>query len=203
MIQDEYVDRVIYVIEGSTIKKKELKDDLIDHFCCLIEMDMNRGLGFDEAFERAQQQTAPNGLDEIQKETVFLLNHNRILFMKRFTYISGFLASFSLAVGFLFKILHLPLANDLTLIGIIGLAFIFLPLILADRFKHLGGQATIEKMKWIFGGLSAVTFGAGGVFKLLHWPGAGMLLALSFLFFCVGFLPLLFFRMYKKSVEEL
>lgn len=203
MIQDEYVDRVIYVIEGSTIKKKELKDDLIDHFCCLIEMDMNRGLGFDEAFERAQQQTAPNGLDEIQKETVFLLNYNRILFMKRFTYISGFMASFSLAVGFLFKILHQPGANAMALFGLGGLAFVFLPLILADRFKHLGSQATIEKVKWVFGILSAVTFAFGGAFKILHYPGAGLLLAFSFLFFCVGFLPLLFFRMYKKSIEEL
>ncbi|MEQ9232379.1 MAG: hypothetical protein RIF46_16985 [Cyclobacteriaceae bacterium] len=203
MIEDKYVDKVIYVIEGSTIKKKELKDDLVDHFCCLIEMDMNRGLNFEEAFSRAQEQTAPNGLDEIQQETIFLLNYNRILFMKRFTYISGFLASFSLAVGFLFKILHLPGADQLTMIGIIGLAFIFLPLILADRFKHLGNQATIEKIKWIFGGLSALVFAIGGLFKILHWPGAGLLLGLSFLLFCVGFLPLLFFRMYKKSVEEL
>lgn len=74
MIHDEYVDRIIYVIEGSSLVKKELKDDLVDHFCCLVEMDMNRGMGFDDAFKRAYDQTCPNGLDEIQKETVFLLN---------------------------------------------------------------------------------------------------------------------------------
>jgi len=203
MIEDRYVDQVIYVVEGSTIKRKELRDDLIDHFCCLIEMDMNKGLDFESAFARAQQQTAPNGLDEIQRETVFLLNYNRILFMKRFTYISGFLASCSLAAGALFKVLHLPGTTNLLVLGIGGLTFIFFPLILADRFKHLGSQATIEKVKWIFGGLSALLLGAGAIMKAMHVMGAALILGLAFLFFCLGFLPLLFLRMYKKSMEEL
>lgn len=203
MIKDEYVDRIIYVIEGSSINKKELKDDLIDHFCCLVEMDMNKGLGFDEAYQRAYVQTCPNGLDEIQKETIFLLNYNRILFMKRLTYLIGFFASLMLATSYFFKILHLPGSMELMWFGLFGMIFIFIPLVLVDKFKHLGSQATVEKVKWIFGILSALVFGAGGLFKILHWPGAGLLLGVAFLLFCIGFLPLLFFRMYKKSVEEL
>ena len=53
MIEDKYVDKVIYVIEGSSLKKRELKDDLIDHLCCLIEMEMNWGLDFESAFNKA------------------------------------------------------------------------------------------------------------------------------------------------------
>ena len=203
MIKDEYVDRIIYVIEGSSINKKELKDDLIDHFCCLVEMDLNRGIGFEEAYQRAYAQTCPNGFDEIQKETIFLLNYNRILFMKRLTYLIGFLASFALAAGFIFKILHLTFASELLLIGLVGLVFLFLPLILVDKFKHLGSSARIEKIKWIFGTLSAVTFAIASIFKILHIMGAGLLLGLSGLFFCLGFLPVLFFVMYKNSTKEL
>jgi hypothetical protein len=203
MIKDEYVDKIIYVIEGSSIRKKELRDDLIDHFCCLVEMDMNKGLGFDEAYERAFAQTCPNGLDEIQKETIFLLNYNRILFMKRLTYLIGFFASVALTLGFFFKLMHLPGGFELSMIGTIGLAFLFLPLILVNKFKHLGSQATIVKVKWVFGSLSAVVFATGVVFKMLHYPGAGVLVAIGVLFFCLGFLPVLFFRMYKKSIEEL
>jgi hypothetical protein len=38
--------------------------------------------------------------------------------------------------------------------------------------------------------------------KLQHLMGAAFMLGLSFLVFGFGFLPFLFFRMYKKSVEE-
>lgn len=203
MIEDKYVDKVIYVVEGSTIKKKELKDDLIDHFCCLIEMDMDRGLDFDSAFQRAQEQTAPNGLDEIQRETVLLLNYNRILFMKKLTYIIGFLSSVLLALGFFFKIMHLPGSLAMTMLGTMGMVFLFIPMILVNKYKHLTTQNTVEKMKWIFGILSALVFGVGTIFKVFHFQGAGMLIGLGFLLFCLGFLPLLFFRMYKKSTEEL
>lgn len=203
MIHDQYLDKIIYVIEGSSIRRKELKDDLVDHFCCLVEMDMDRGLDFDAAFKKAYEQTCPNGLDEIQKETVFLLNYNRIMFMKRLTYLIGFLASLAVSAGFLFRIFHWPGASDLLLVGFGGLGLLFLPLILVDRFKHLASQASIEKVKLVFGILSAVMFTTGGIFKILHLPTAMILIGLSFLFFCLGFLPLLFFRMYKKSVEQL
>lgn len=203
MIADKYVDRVIYVIEGSTLKKKELKDDLIDHFCCLIEMDMNKGMDFETAFDRAHAQTCPNGLDEIQRETVFLLNYNRIMLMKKLTYLIGFFATLSVSLGTILKILHWPVAEWFLLVGIVGVVFLFLPLLLINKFKRIASQAAIEKTKWIFGILSAMVFGAGATFKIMHWPGAAVLLALAFLFFSFGFLPVIFFRMYKKSIEEI
>jgi len=203
MIHDEYLDRIIYVIEGSSLVKKELKDDLVDHFCCLVEMDMNRGMDFDDAFKKAYDQTCPNGLDEIQNETVFLLNYNRIMIMKRLTYLIGFISSVTLAVSYCFRILHLPGSLELMWFGIFGMVFLFIPLLLVDKFKHLASQGIIAKMMWVFGVLSAIAFGTGGVFKILHFPGANMLLGVAFMCFCLGFLPILFFRMYKKSVEEL
>jgi len=203
MISDEYVDRILYVIEGSTIRKKELKDDLTDHFCCMVEMDMKRGMSFDDAFVRAQEQTCPNGLDEIQRETIFLLNYNRIMFMKRLMFLIGCLSSIALAAGVFFKLMYLPGASTLLLLGMVGLVLLFLPMVLVDKFKHLGSQGTIEKFKWIFGLLSALSLVTGSVFKIFHLQGAGVLLGLAFLLFCLGFLPLLFFRMYKNSIEEL
>ena len=203
MIADKHVDQIMYVIDGSTIKKKELRDDLVDHFCCLVEMDMQKGLGFDEAFQRAYEQTCPGGLDEIQRETVLLLNYNRILFMKKLTYLIGFFASMLLALGLFFKLMYWPGATAMSIMGTIGLVFLFLPMILVNRFKYLATQSAMVKVKWIFGVLSALVFAGSVLFKMLHLQGASVLLALSFLLFCLGFLPLLFFRMYRKSVEEL
>lgn len=203
MITVEFEDRIIAEVNSSSIKSQALKDDLIDHFCCLVEMEMDKGLPFDEALENAYDQTAPNGLDEIQQETIFLLNYSKIMLMKRLTYVSGYLFSLTWATGALFKILHLPGAGVLLGIGGLGVAFIFLPLLLVNRYKNLAREVMSEKMKWVFGIASIILLILSITMKMFHLQGAALMLGISFLVFGFGFLPFLFFRMYRKSVDEL
>ncbi|MFY0606070.1 MAG: hypothetical protein JXR10_05105 [Cyclobacteriaceae bacterium] len=203
MISDELVDKVIEVVNKSTIKNVQLKDDLVDHLSCLIEHEMKRGAKFDEALKTALHQTAPNGLNEIQQETIFLLNYSKIIFMKRLTYILGFIFSAALFVGFFFKLMHLPLAMILMLAGGAGLAFVFIPLLLINRYKQLMGEVLSERLKWFVGSAAIILFVTASLFKVYHLQGAGVLLGLSFITFVFGFLPFLFFRMYKQSVNTI
>lgn len=203
MITDEQVDFIETEISNSQVKSKELRDDLLDHMCCLVEMDMKKGLSFDQAYQKAFLQTSPNGYGEIQNETLFLLNYNKIMNMKRLTYISGFVFSAAFTFGLFFKLLHLPGASMLLLIGTFGLAFIFVPLILINRYKSLVHEVLSERMKWIFGLLSLLLFITSTFMKLQHILGANVILGVSFLIFGFGFLPFLFFTMYKESVEKL
>ena len=136
MIEEQYVDRIMYEIDGSTIRRKELKDDLVDHFCCLVEMDMKKGVGFDEAYQRAYKQTCPNGFDEIQRETVVLLNYKLLMLMKRATFISGFLFSAMFVAGGVMKALHLQGAAMLLILGTFGMLGIFMPLLVINQFKR-------------------------------------------------------------------
>ncbi len=203
MIAVEYEERIIEEIEGSSIKNQELKDDLIDHFCCLVEIEMDRGSSFEKALEKAYQQTAPNGLGEIQNETIFLLNYSKIMLMKRLTYVVGYLVTVTWIAGILLKALHLPGAGVLMGSGAIGVTCIFIPLLLINRYKHLAREVISERMKWILGGFSIALLVASITMKMLHLQGASLMLFISFLLFGIGFLPFLFFRMYKKSVDEL
>ena len=203
MIDAEYEERIIEEIEGSSIKNQELKDDLIDHFCCLVEIEMDRGASFEKALEKAYQQTAPNGLGEIQNETIFLLNYSKIMFMKRLMYVVGYLFTVTWIAGIAFKLLHLAGAGVLLGIGALGLAFIFIPMFLINRYKNFAREVLSERLKWIFGGISFLLLVTSITMKLLHLMGAGLMLGLSFLIFGIGFLPFLFFTMYKKSVDEL
>lgn len=203
MIAEEYEERIINEIASSPIKNQALKDDLVDHFCCLVEMHMEKGKSFEKAMNLAYDQTAPNGLGEIQKETIFLLNYSKIMFMKRFTFVSGYLFSLIWVAGALFKILHLAGAGLMLGVGGLGLAFIFFPLLIMNRYKHLAREVLSEKLKWIFGGASLLLLILSITMKMLHLMGAGLMLGVSFLVFGFGFLPFLFFRMYKKSVAEL
>ena len=123
--------------------------------------------------------------------------------MKRLTYISGFIFSAAFTFGLLFKLLHWPGADLQLLIGTFGLSFIFVPLVLINKYKALVQEVLSERMKWIFGLLSLVLFVVGTLFKINHFMGANILVIFSFLFFGFGFLPFLFFRMYKESMDKL
>ncbi|WKK74448.1 hypothetical protein QYS49_22280 [Marivirga salinae] len=202
MITDEQFSFINQKIKKSGIASKEIQDDLIDHFCCLVEIEMQRGNSFEGAYEKAYQQTTPNGFEEIHFETLFLLNHKKIILMKQFTYISGYLFALSTTAGAFFKVMHFPGANIMLFSGLLGISFIFLPLLLINKFKYKVFNVMSEKLKWIFGTLSIMLILIGSGFKVLHLQGAAVIFGLGMLIFGMLFLPFLFFRMYKTSQKE-
>lgn len=203
MITEDQEQVIIDEVESSKITNQSLKEDLVDHLCCMIDIQMEKGSSFEDALKLSMIQTAPNGLNEIEKETIFLLNYSKIIFMKKLTYISGYLFSVAWIAGALFKILHLPGASTMLSIGGLGLAFIFFPLLLINRYKSIAREVLSERLKWILGAIALGLLILSISMKLLHLMGAGEMLAISFLVFGFGFLPFFFFRMYKKSVDEL
>lgn len=55
--------------------------------------------------------------------------------MKRAVYLIGFLASFLLSTGFMFKIMHWPGASIMMVLGFILLNIGFLPMYFYDKYK--------------------------------------------------------------------
>lgn len=202
MMKEEYINQIVNEVNASAIKNQSLKDDLIDHICCLVEEHLKSGDNFDVALNKAYEQTCPNGIDEIEKEAIFLINYSKILLLKRITYIIGFIAAASLSIGILMKLIYAPYSNMLLALGAVGLIFLFMPLLLVGRVKKIANKVLSERLKWITGLSSMLVFAFSLTFKMLHLQGAVLLLALSFILFSFGFLPFLFFRMYRKSLDE-
>lgn len=198
-LTDDHVDRIENEIQSSSIRSKELKDDLLDHFCCAIEIYLSKKLSFDEAFAKAKMDVCPNGLNEIQEETIYLLNAKRIKIMKQIMFGSGMLFSMALSMGSLFKIMWWPGANNLIITGALGLGFIFFPLLAIHQYRLNANKILGEKLRYALGISSAIMFSLSIVFKMFHLMGANVLFILSMLIFTFGFLPFLFFRMYKKT----
>jgi len=188
-------------IEGSAITIQTLRDDVLDHLCCVTEYKIERGKQFDAAFLEALDEFAPNGLDLIQRETMFLLNSTKIIRMKKIIYTIGLLSAIAVSLGWLFSVMHWPGAYQLFNYGFLGFLLLFVPMLAIDRYKVYLGQALSEKLRIILGSLSAIVVGLSLVFKLLHLQGADFLLLGGMLLFTFGFLPFLFFRMYKKSIS--
>lgn len=194
-------DLIADFVDAQGLTIPSLRDDVIDHLCCVIEQDLNKGKPFDQLLQAAVLDIAPNGLKEIQAQTVFLLNAKRIIAMKKFMYFFGFLGAVSLTLGVTLKLLNMPWAYELFSVGFLTLLLVFIPLLAFDRYKVAISKALSERMKIILGASAALVTGLAGLFKMLHLQGAEILLMLGALIFAAGFLPFFFFTMYKKSVS--
>ncbi len=199
-LSQEQEQRITDIVEQQEIKITTLREDIIDHLCCVVEEAMGRGKPFDTALEVAIKSLAPQGLKSLEKETIYLLNSKRIVFMKKVIYAIGFLGAAALTTGVLFKLLRWPGADVSFMTGFLLLLLVFVPLLAFDRYKVIIAKALSERLKLIMGASSAIIVGLSGLFKVFHLQGAEFLLMIGTLLFIIGFLPFLFFSMYKKSI---
>ena len=107
--------------------------------------------------------------------------------MKQKLYILGLITTLIIFLGVIFKIEHWPGAGILLTIGISVLVLLFLPLALADHYRSEESNHSLSLyiVTWL---TSFVVFSAM-LFKLQHWPFAGLMLSLALPFPYVVFLP--------------
>lgn len=199
-LTSEQEDIIITTVKDQGIQLVNLQNDIIDHLCCVIESQLGKGKEFDQLLNEAITDIAPHGLADIQHQTLFLLNSKRIIIMKKLMYIIGFLGAVSLTAGVAFKLLRYPGAGTLFTIGLISLFLVFIPLVAFDRYKVAISKAISIRLRIVLGAIAAVIAGLSGIFKMFHLQGADVLLGTAAIVFGFGFLPFLFFTMYKKSI---
>lgn len=201
-LSQEQLNIIRNTVDHERIRISTLRDDVIDHLCCVVEYNLQRGKTFEASLRDAVHELAPNGLDEIERETVFLLNRKKIIRMKTIMYSVGLLSTVALSVGTLFRLLHWPGGEQLFTTGYIGFLLVYVPLWGINYFKVNIQKALSEKLRLALGVLSGVITGTAAVLKVTHMPGADILLIIGMLLFSFGFLPFLFFTMYKKSITQ-
>lgn len=193
-------DKVRSVVEQHHFKVPGLSDDIIDHLCCYLEYEGKDNRDFDSQLEEAIQILAPHGLASLEQQTLFLLNATKIIRMKRFFFVFGLIASMAFSAGVLFKLLHWPGANVMLFGGALVFLFIFLPFWTLDRFKFKMIKKSYDRWRLISGLAAGMLFGLASIFKALHLMGAPWLLVASVFVFVVFFLPLYFFKIYRRSI---
>lgn len=195
------IEEVRQYVRHSGVTDLLLEDDLVDHLCCEIENRVSVGQDFETALREAARELAPDGLADLQEKTIFLLNSKKIILMKKVTFLIGALSAMSLVLGWTFAVLHWLGARELFLGGLFGFVFVFLPLLIIDRYKRKIRWMLSDKIKYITGFVSCVTMSVGAIFKVMHLPGADQLLLIGTLLMTLGFVPFLFFTMYRKSLS--
>ncbi|MEO0585485.1 MAG: hypothetical protein AAF135_24950, partial [Bacteroidota bacterium] len=50
------------LVDAQGLKIRTLRDDLIDHLCCVVESELSKGQSFEQVLENAVADLAPDGL---------------------------------------------------------------------------------------------------------------------------------------------
>jgi hypothetical protein len=127
-------------------------------------------------------------LKEIQEETLYAVD-TKYRRMKNTMKISGIAGVVLLGFGALFKIQHWPLAGTMATLGAVTLALGFVPSALGVLWKET--HSTKKLFLFISAFLAGMLFIFGTLFKIQHWSGAGIIIALAAFFGILFFVPAL------------
>jgi FtsH-binding integral membrane protein len=109
----------------------------------------------------------------------------------------GTVAASVLNLGITFKFQHWPGASVMIVLGIVAFAFLFIPMLLREKLKNEGSER--RTFMNTCGATGLTLFSSGLLFKLMHWPGASVMLALSILFLFFGYFLL---YMLDKTIDS-
>lgn len=118
--------------------------------------------------------------------------------MKQKLYWIGIFSLILATVGTIFKMMHFPGAAILLTVGFAGLILIFFPLGLQSSYRKDDIKAL--KPLYIVGYITMLIVFTGMLFKIMHWPGAGILLFIALPLPFVVFLP--FFIVITGKIEK-
>ena len=122
--------------------------------------------------------------------------------MKKLVYLLGLLSTMAMSFGLLLRILRMQeLGNAVFAFGCLGLVALFLPLLTVNYFKDNATKSWPDKLRFALGTLSGILVGIAFLFKIMHMPGADEIMWAGGILFTFGFLPFLFFGLYKNSAQ--
>ena len=189
-------------IDKQGLTYTQLQKELLDHLCCDIEAKMEEGVEFLKAYEEVRQRLEKNRIQEIQEETLLLINQ-KYRMMKKFMYILGTIAPSLLILGAIFKLQHWPGASVLIVLGSFLLGAVYLPVFamvsMRDTRKK---EKQVNKTLYVTGVITGFIFITGVLFKIMHWPGAGVALTVSVLLTVVVFIPVLVVHALKDKENQ-
>ena len=172
----DQIEQIALEIRKQEISFSHLADELVDHLCCVVEDEMSNGHSFADAFKKVKQNIGPRRLREIQEETLYAID-TKYRIMKNIMKISGVAGTIMVGIGAMLKIQHFPGSGILLTLGTLILAVFFLPTSLGVLWKETHNKKNLFLFVSAF--ISGVLFIFGTLFKIQHWPSAGILVILA------------------------
>lgn len=190
-LSNRHIDYILNDIRARGVTIEDLQYNLLDHICCVIEQNLEENGDFENYYQQTVQSFFKKELKEIEDETISLIIFKHYYTMKKAMIISGTASAAIFSTGLIFKFLHLPGASISLILGIGLLSLVFLPLMFILKIREK--QSVKDKAIIGIGTFSGILISLGILFKVMHWPGANMMMQGSIFVMLLLFLPLYFF----------
>ena len=194
------IDKIHDLLLDRGVEYEPLRLELLDHICCAIEEKMDCGWAYGSALEQSINDFGPQGLARTNEATIYLLTM-KVRKMKKTASIVGFFGGILTVAGTAFKLLHWPLAEVLLMVGMMSILCIYLPAMMYVQLKQ--AENNWGKAAVVSGMVSAIILGVATLFKIMHWPGASVMVFAGALMLCLVFMPLYFVRSYKTAENKM
>jgi hypothetical protein len=119
--------------------------------------------------------------------------------MKNKMYIFGIVLLILFTIGAILKMNHLAGAAIVISVSLILFSLVFCPLALISAYRAEKNHAYI----YIIGGITIAINFVAALFKILHWPGAGILLTIGIIIPFILFLPAYLVYQGKKGARNI
>lgn len=201
-LTEKEIRRLNREIQKQGLTYMELQQELLDHLCCDVEAEMEEGLEFVMALEKVRKEMGRDRIQQIQEETLLLINQ-KYRIMKKFMYILGIIAPSMLIIGTVFKVQHWAGAGVMLVLSLFILGAIYLPVFVMVKIRDTREEGKKVNMPmYIFGLIAGIIFIAGAMFKIQHWPGAGIMITLSGFVTVFIFIPILVIQAVKDKKHQ-
>ena len=195
-VTDEQVDFILDDLEKRGVITEDVRYNILDHVCCIIENEMSNESDFNEFYEHTIAQFYRKELGEIEEETQVLLTFKHYYAMKRILKISGITSITLILLAVTFKAMHWPGTSIMAVMGLGFFSLVFIPLNIAMKFANDTEKS--NRLIMTVGMLAASAATMGVLCKIMHWPFANILMMSSLLVFMILFIPIYFIVNYKN-----
>jgi len=189
-LTEEQIDFIHSDIAKRGIALESLRNDLLDHVCCIIENEYDGRTDFAIFYTEVIKRFYKSELKEIQEETMLHLTFKNYYVMKKIMIYSGAFTAFTLIIGSFFKIMHYPGAGALFALSIFTASLLFLPL--NFLLKSREEKKLLDKFIIGSGFFAFMLFSLGILFRIQHWQGAMYLWLAAFVITFLIFIPMYF-----------
>lgn len=119
--------------------------------------------------------------------------------MKNKIYIFGIVLLILFTLGAIFKINHWPGAGIAISVCMILFSLVFCPVALVSAYRAERNHAFI----YVIGGITIAINFVAALFKIMHWPGAGIMLTIGIIIPFILFLPAYLIYQGKKGARNI
>ena len=195
-LSEQQIEYILNDIRRNGVEMEDLQLNLLDHICCIVEQNLKDGDDFENFYQKTVKQFYKKNLWEIEEETITLLTFKNYYAMKKSMIISGTISVAALLFGSFLKIMHWPGAGPMLILGIGTMSFAFLPILFL--LKSRDSVSTRDKLITGLGVLLGVLLCMSTLFKVMHWPGSGVLWISTSAVSIFLFIPIYFFTGIRK-----